>query len=82
VVRIGGRGDRRLLGCLVEPDRQGELGVRPVGILEADRRAGGTDRGHDRAEQRADRLVEVRSVDHRGDTRCEGLERSWAVGGL
>ena len=80
VGRIGDRGDRRLLGGLVEPDREGELGIGPVRVLEADhraRRAEGRDCG---ADQGPDPVVEIGTAEGGRDAGGEGVERAGSIG--
>ena len=73
------RGDRRDeigLGGLVEPDREGELGIGPVRVLEADRRARRADGCRSGAHERLERLVEVGAAGQRlgtGGKRREGI---------
>ncbi len=75
----GGRGrlgERRLPG-LVEADRERELGLGPVRVLEADRGAVRPDRRRSRPDQRLERSVEVGATRQRLGT---GGERGHGVG--
>jgi uncharacterized protein YaaQ len=60
--RIGHGRDRGLLGGFVEPDRQGQLGIGPIRVLEAHHRAPCPEGRDGGGEERAEALVEVGAV--------------------
>jgi hypothetical protein len=75
---VGRRDGRREIGLarFVQPDRERELGLRPVRVLEADRRARRTDGGRSGADERLEGLVEVGATRQRlgtGGKRREGI---------
>ena len=78
MARIGDGRDGRRLGRLVEPDRQRQLRVRPVRVLEADHRALRAERRDGGGEERPEALVEVGAVDGGRDPVGERVERAGA----
>jgi hypothetical protein len=74
--------DRLRLGRVIEPDRQRELGIRAIRVLEADHRAPGTRRRDGGGQQRAESLVEIRPANDGRDTGGEGVDGCGSVHGL
>src|SRR5439155_621454 len=79
--RIGDGRDGGCLGRLVQAHGEGKLRRRAIGVLEADHRAPGVERGDPRREERAETLVEIGPAERRGDASGKGLERRGSIDG-